>query len=330
MKALKEERRTKKDSIKRLNKGFDDDINELKNKIDLARKCLSILSSDLEFYDREISKVNSRLHKTVNATEDFNKAIRDLKHYTKPARRVYKPMEEMTNAELDDEIRKIEYEMSTKDLSKKEEAELNQQINKIARMKLDPTRKVTETAVAEPTNNEERLAKLEADLSANTLAIEKIKAERSKLFNSKDEVNWKMDCIKEDINIFIEEVKEIADKEANNEDARQLTEDSKALKEEIYRLREEVTKIEKEHEDRVNEYNYEQEKIKWIGWATKVQDRKREEWEVEKAERKRQKLKEKAAGVDKKDDKKEKPAEKTEKGEKGEKTEGAQEEKKPE
>jgi hypothetical protein len=119
-------------------------------------------------------------------------------------------------------------------------------------MKLEPTRKITEPAVAEPTNNEERRAKLEADLAANTLAIEKIKVERSKLFNSKDEVIWKIDCIKEDINIFIEEVKEIADKEANNEDAKQLTEESKALKDEIYKLREEVARIEKEHDDKVN------------------------------------------------------------------------------
>jgi len=33
--------------------------------------------------------------------------------------------------------------------------------------------------------------------------------------------------------------------------------------------------------------------MRWIAWATKVQEEKREEWEVEKAERKRQKLREK-------------------------------------
>ena len=46
----------------------------------------------------------------------------------------------MTNRELDAERERIEYEMSTRNLTKKEEGELNSLLTKIGRIKVDPTR----------------------------------------------------------------------------------------------------------------------------------------------------------------------------------------------
>lgn len=66
------------------------------------------------------------------------------------------------------------------------------------------------------------------------------------------------------------------------------------MKESIYKLREDIVKINSDFDEKIKEYEMEQEKIKWIGWATKIQEKKREEWEEEKAERKKQKAKEKA------------------------------------
>lgn len=36
-----------------------------------------------------------------------------------------------------------------------------------------------------------------------------------------------------------------------------------------------MKKINEDYEAKLNEYETEQEKIKWIGWATKIQDKRR-------------------------------------------------------
>lgn len=79
---------------------------------------------------------------------------------------------------------------------------------------------------------------------------------------------------------FIQEMKTLAEEEEHNEAARALYQEKKDLKQKIYDLREEIAQAEKDFDDRLKEYEYEQEKIKWITWATKVQDEKREAWEA--------------------------------------------------
>lgn len=85
----------------------------------------------------------------------------------------------------------------------------------------------------------------------------------------------KIDDIKEDIGTFFEKLKEIADIVDSNEHVRQLTDESKALKEEIYKLRDDIAKVNTEFDEKYKEYEIQQEKIKWIGWATKIQEKKR-------------------------------------------------------
>ena len=66
----------------------------------------------------------------------------------------------MSNRELDAERERIEYEMSSRDLSKKEEGELNGILTKIGRIKADPSRQ----PVPEPTkvDNSSQIANAEA------------------------------------------------------------------------------------------------------------------------------------------------------------------------
>jgi predicted nucleic acid-binding Zn-ribbon protein len=64
----------------------------------------------------------------------------------------------------------------------------------------------------------------------------------------------------------------MADQEENNQAAKALYQEKKDLKQKIYDLRAEITLAENEFADKTKEYEYEQEKIKWIAWATKVQD----------------------------------------------------------
>ena len=72
-----------------------------------------------------------------------------------------------------------------------------------------------------------------------------------------------------------------------------LADESKVLKDSINKLKDDIKKINTDFEEKMKEYETEQEKIKWIGWATKIQEKRREEWEGEKVDRKKMKLKEK-------------------------------------
>lgn len=200
--------------------------------------------------------------------------IRDLKGKTRAPKRTNKPLEEMTNRELDAERERIEYEMSTRSLSKKEEGELNSLLTKIGRIKADPTRQ----PVPEPAkvDNTPQIADAEAVSNQLRAEIDKLFVEKTELRSRRDEFNWKIECIREDLAQFIQEMKTLAEEEEHNEAARALYQEKKDLKQKIYDLREEIAQAEKDFGDKLKEYEYEQEKIKWITWATKVQDEKRE------------------------------------------------------
>lgn len=180
----------------------------------------------------------------------------------------------MTNRELDAERERIEYEMSTRSLSKKEEGELNSLLTKIGRIKADPTRQ----PVPEPAkvDNTPQIADAEAVSNQLRAEIDKLFVEKTELRSRRDEFNWKIECIREDLAQFIQEMKTLAEEEEHNEAARALYQEKKDLKQKIYDLREEIAQAEKDFGDKLKEYEYEQEKIKWITWATKVQDEKRE------------------------------------------------------
>jgi chromosome segregation ATPase len=189
--------------------------------------------------------------------------------------------------------------MSSGDLSKKEEVELSAQINKIGRIRADTTRNIPADAPQVDTSGQVAVA--EAAAKELREAVDKHRVEKEKLVAQKEEVDWKIHCIREDLTQFIAEIKQIAEEEESNEQSKALYDQSKALKQQIYDLREQIAQAEKDFKEKTQEYEYEQEKIRWTAWATKIQEERREEWEAEKAERKRQKLREKEKGDGKKE-----------------------------
>jgi predicted nucleic acid-binding Zn-ribbon protein len=59
-------------------------------------------------------------------------------------------------------------------------------------------------------NSSEKIEKLQKEADEHRAAIEKIKQEKSKLFTNREEIDWKIECIREDIASFISHIKEIA------------------------------------------------------------------------------------------------------------------------
>jgi uncharacterized coiled-coil DUF342 family protein len=138
----KEARKSIKDEIKAVNRAYDDRIQQIKKNIELGRKCIEVLYSDIDFVGGEIGRVNNKIKNKLNKIDDNSSRIRDLKAQSRAPKRSNKKLEEMTLRELDEEKRNIEYEMSTRQLSKKEESELNAQLTKIGRLKADFNREV--------------------------------------------------------------------------------------------------------------------------------------------------------------------------------------------
>lgn len=77
------------------------------------------------------------------------------------------------------------------------------------------------------------------------------------------------------------------------------------MKNSIYELRDQIAKLNDDFEKRKTEYDYEQAKIEWIKWATEVKANKTKEWEMEREEKRKQRLREKnqSKGGDAKDSK---------------------------
>lgn len=193
----------------------------------------------------------------------------------------------MTNRELDEEKNKIEHIMSTKSLSKKEQSELNARLNKITRAKLESGRPIKEDSF--PEEGKQKTKELEDELARIRQKMNQVRSERAVLFEERNEIEDKKQDIKDDISNFFEKLNELADIVDSNVETGKLKEESKVLKEGIYKLRSDIGKVNDEFSEKVRQYETEQEKIKWIAWASKIQEKRREEWEDEKADRKRQK-----------------------------------------
>jgi hypothetical protein len=171
---VKETRRVKKEDIKAVNKAYDQRVELIKKDVELGRKCIDVLYTDLDFFGDEISRVSNKIRTKSLKLEDNSKLIRDLKAKTRAPKRNYKPLDEMSNLELDEERKRIEYEMSSGDLSKKEEGELNGLLIKIGRIKADPTRQ----SVPEPAkvNNTPQIAAAEAEAAQLRNELEKYRS----------------------------------------------------------------------------------------------------------------------------------------------------------
>lgn len=80
----------------------------------------------------------------------------------------------MSNYELDEERKKIEHIMSTKNLTKKEEAELNNKLNKITRVKLETNRPAAEEENS--SENTHRIKKCEEEIASIKEKMNKVKS----------------------------------------------------------------------------------------------------------------------------------------------------------
>ena len=69
-----------------------------------------------------------------------------------------------------------------------------------------------------------------------------------------------------------------------------MLEEANELKGKINELYEQMDQLTKEHDEKMEVYNKEQELVKYIKWAQELKDQKQKEWDAHKEERKRQKL----------------------------------------
>jgi uncharacterized coiled-coil DUF342 family protein len=90
--AVKEARREKKEEIKAANRAYDEKIEEIKRKVDLGRKCIEVLYSDLDFFSESISRVIGKIRSKHHKLDDNADLIRRLKAQAKPAKRSYKKL----------------------------------------------------------------------------------------------------------------------------------------------------------------------------------------------------------------------------------------------
>ena len=80
----------------------------------------------------------------------------------------------MSNYELDEERKKIEHIMSTKSLTKKEEAELNNKLNKITRVKLETNRPAAEEENS--SENAQKIKRCEDEIASIKEKMNKVKS----------------------------------------------------------------------------------------------------------------------------------------------------------
>lgn len=99
-----------------------------------------------------------------------------------------------------------------------------------------------------------------------------------------------MEAITDDLDEFQSKIDEYESLKRNPE-ITTLYEESKELKADILKYRDEILKLEGDYALQKHEFEYQQEKIKWIKWATEEKEKKIKEWEAERAQRYRQKQK---------------------------------------
>ncbi len=78
-----------------MNQSYDDRIQEIKNNIDLGKKCIEVLYNDLDFVKIEISKANSKIRSGQNKIDECVADIKKLRVQSKPQKRNFN-LEEMT------------------------------------------------------------------------------------------------------------------------------------------------------------------------------------------------------------------------------------------
>lgn len=139
---LKAARKEKKDEIKKLNTEYDEEMDILKDHVTMGRKCILVLQFDIDTINEEISRKSGVIKKMQNKIEKLISEVKDIKIKNRPAKKVKKEYEEMNNRELEEEKLRIQQIMSTKTMTKKEEADLSALIYKIQRVKMEPNRKV--------------------------------------------------------------------------------------------------------------------------------------------------------------------------------------------
>lgn len=100
IKVLKDQRKEKKDRIKELNKGYDEQIASIKSDIELGRKCIEVLERDLLYNQQDIGKASKKIKNKRTKVEEIIQSIRDLKPQQKQSKWQQKTLEEMNNAEL--------------------------------------------------------------------------------------------------------------------------------------------------------------------------------------------------------------------------------------
>ncbi len=100
IRVLKDERKEKKDRIKELNKGYDEQIANIKADIELGRKCIEVLERDLQYNQEDIGRASYKIKNKRGRVEEIIQNIRDLRPQQKQAKWHQKNLEEMNNSEL--------------------------------------------------------------------------------------------------------------------------------------------------------------------------------------------------------------------------------------
>ena len=206
---LKEAKQKKKDEIKKLKSENDVEYEQIKGNILLGKKCIVVLEYDIDQLNLEIGRKSGLVKKWQNKIGDSVDQIKQIKFKNRPVKKLNKKFEEMTNFELDEQRKNIEHIMSTKSLTKKEEAELNSKLNKITRIKLESNRPVGEQQFSEV--DAQTIQYLEGEIAKTKEKITKVKSQRFELFQEREELEYKIEDIKEDIIDFIEKLKQIAE-----------------------------------------------------------------------------------------------------------------------
>ena len=131
---LKKQRKDKKGEYKKGNQGFRKQIEDLKHKISLGKACLVVLNTDKDQQQREAANIDGKI-------DSHN---RKIDYLSKSGSQVRKnvPLDKMSYSEVLSEQNRITPRMSSENLTKAQEAELNVQLNKISKQKVLVDKKV--------------------------------------------------------------------------------------------------------------------------------------------------------------------------------------------
>ena len=111
---MKKERKDKKNEAKAGSKGHQEEVSQLKSNIELGRKCLVVLNSDLEDIQQNINNIEEKVQKKM-------RFIRNLQRGDRDQAKTKKTLDQMTLGELEAEEQRLEIRISTANLDKKQE-----------------------------------------------------------------------------------------------------------------------------------------------------------------------------------------------------------------